>query len=180
MNTERRVRESVTESKGAGWKWIPQQRVHLWWDGERYTWRADWDGSEWHVEPVTKPTRRDPPPPAQAAAEAKPQIPASRAVRIWMKVLIVAFWAGLVWFAMQTENKQCFPEGPATLTYTDVSNAVGPWLLLVGLASVGVCTWLWFAEEVAWVKKVAIAGVVVTVVTCPVLVACAGAMNCGL
>lgn len=61
MNVESRDRGSVTESKGAGWRWIPNQGVYLWWDGDRYTSRAERDGTEWQVEPVPGPPRTKPP-----------------------------------------------------------------------------------------------------------------------
>jgi hypothetical protein len=41
-----------------GWKWSPQQGRYLWWDGERYTARADWDGSQWQVTPAAPSTPR--------------------------------------------------------------------------------------------------------------------------
>lgn len=44
MDTDRRQRESVN---APGWKWIPKQGVYLWWDGERYTARAEWNGDAW-------------------------------------------------------------------------------------------------------------------------------------
>lgn len=61
MSTRIRRRESEVGGKGEGWKWIPQQSVYLWWDGKRYTSRAEWDGTEWQVGPVAGPPRKEPP-----------------------------------------------------------------------------------------------------------------------
>ena len=60
MDTDSRDRESVTESKGTGWKWIPQQSVYLWWDGERYTRRAESDGAGWKLSPVEHVSKKAP------------------------------------------------------------------------------------------------------------------------
>ena len=49
MDTDRAQRESVN---APGWRWTPAQGAYLWWDGERYTTRADWSGAQWHLAPV--------------------------------------------------------------------------------------------------------------------------------
>jgi hypothetical protein len=49
MDTDHKQRES---GNAPGWNWIPEQRIHLWWDGERYTARADWDGAQWQVSQI--------------------------------------------------------------------------------------------------------------------------------
>jgi hypothetical protein len=295
MDTDSRDRESVTGSKGAGWKWIPDQGVYLWWDGERYTGRAEWDGTEWKVGPLAKksPTPKKPPargrvaiylviaalslvltvtfgvwgyaemesdcrrdypnmdvdrcvadasmgvdmigsigftvfvvflvlgiggvrrrrrarrqlsepafpvidqdrpgalpPPtpvnvdsirAQPEVERKPKVLATGPIRLWMMGLIATWWAVLIWFVSRTEEKQCFPDEPQKLlTYTDVSNAVVPWLALAALTVVGVTVWRRYAKGVRWVKATVIVGVVLTVMMSPIVVACGGAMNCGL
>lgn len=54
MDTDRVEREPVN---APGWKWIPQQGVWSWWDGQRYTTRAEWDGtSSLQADPDRTPT----------------------------------------------------------------------------------------------------------------------------
>ena len=49
MDTDRRQRASGNDP---GWRWIPEQRIYLWWDGRQYTARADWDGEAWIPAPT--------------------------------------------------------------------------------------------------------------------------------
>jgi hypothetical protein len=49
MDTDTAPRASGNDP---GWKWIPEQRIYLWWDGQRYTTRAEWDGEAWVPAPT--------------------------------------------------------------------------------------------------------------------------------
>jgi hypothetical protein len=169
MDTDLQPCESTTKTTGPGWRWIPDHGIYLWWDGNQYTTRADWDGSTWTYFT----------PPKQRARATWP-------VRISMFVLAIPWFAVLIWGPTQLEEKPCFPSGSSgsapssTFTYTDVSGAVVPWFALLYLTIMGLLIWLAGAEDVRWIKRTMIGAVVVTALTCPLLIASCGAMNCGL
>lgn len=46
--------KSSADRFAPGWKWIAKQELWLWWDGQRYTTRAVWDGSNWQTQGPTE------------------------------------------------------------------------------------------------------------------------------
>ena len=166
MDTEIPDRESVTESKGVGWKWIPEQGVWLWWDGDRYTSLAEWDGTSWSYKECPPPAPR---PPATPFAR-------NAVIGLALSGCAVLAWGGLR-YANQ-EPQQC--EGNALQTYYGVGPLWLPWLVLLVLAISGYLVWRRRAPQVRWVSTMAHIGVVVTALTCPVVAFLVEGMNCGL
>jgi hypothetical protein len=174
MNTESRDRGSVTESKGAGWKWIPQQGVYLWWDGERYTAQADWDGAQWEVgavETIT-PTER--------------VRPASFPARAMMSLLVVAgcaalFWGGYVYgqnpassYPVEMWEYYCADENIDLIA----EGLWVPWLVLVVVGGAIVVTWRRLGPNDRWLRIPAICALIALVVTCPIVALFVQSANC--
>ena len=169
MDAGRVQRESVN---APGWKWVAGQGAYVWWDGQRYTARAEWDGSSWDMKPVawTPPTLVPRPTPA-------PRPHATRLARSVMVGLITTGCVTLAAGATRVEEKDC---DVSEFTYTDASGAWLPWLVLACLAGFGVMVWRRWAPDVRWIQVSAILGVTAAAVVCPIVVAVAGAANCGL
>lgn len=55
MDTDRKQRASTN---APGWKWIADQGIYLWWDGQHYTARSEWDGAQWQVRRQATPPVR--------------------------------------------------------------------------------------------------------------------------
>lgn len=171
MDTDRGKRQSVN---APGWKWLSNEECYKWWDGERYSARADWEGTSWDVTsvPETPPTRA-------------PRPHATRLAWTAMLGLIFSGCAALVVGATKLEERNCSISdstrpGGGQLTYTDASGAWLPWLVLFYLAGFGLVVWRWWAPDVRWIKVMSILGIVVAILVCPVVVFGAGAMNCGM
>jgi hypothetical protein len=163
MDTDRATPQPSADINAPGWKWNCEQGVYLWWDGVHYLYRASWSGTSWEVQPVPAPLT------------ARPH--ATRRARNTMIGLIITGSVLLVAGGTQVEEKDC---GVSDFTYTDASGAWLPWLVLACVASFGVLVWRRWARDVRWIEASAISGVVFAAVTCPVLAATIGAMNCGL
>lgn len=164
MDTVRPQRESA---HAPGWNWITSQGVYLWWDGERYTSRAEWDGTSWDIQALLGP------PPVQV-----PRPQASHLAKIAMVGLITAGCVTLAVGATRVEERVCDYGGK---TYTDASGAWLPWFVLAFLATLGVAVvWRRWAPGVRWIKAMAILGVVAAAVTCPVTHFFLAGAECGL
>jgi hypothetical protein len=75
------------------------------------------------------------------------------------------------------EDKACDVGGK---TYTDASDAWLPWFVLGLLALFGVVVWRRWAPGVRWIRTMAVLGVGVAVVTCPVTQLVLSGAECGL
>jgi hypothetical protein len=163
MDTDRAQRASGNDP---GWKWIAEQGVYLWWDGQRYTHSADWDGTSWSCKAY--------PPPA-------PTLPATPFARNTIIGLALTGCAVLVWGYLRYADqgpKQC--EGNALQTYYGVGPLWLPWLVLLVLAISGYLVRQRRARRVRWISTMAHMGVVVTLLTFPVVAFLLEGMNCGL
>ncbi len=101
MDTDRAQRKSVN---APGWKWIPLQGVWLWWDGERYSACAVWDGRNWQASQRSDPGwREDPTEPGTfrywdgLAWTKRARHPASTGARALMSAQVAAGCAVLAW-----------------------------------------------------------------------------------
>jgi hypothetical protein len=146
----------------------PTKRGSIWWDGNRYTARAEWDGNSWDMRPVPGT------PPAPV-----PRPHAKRLARNSMVGLIIAGCVTLAAGATQVEEKPC-DVSVKTYTYTDASGTWLPWFVLGLLAVFGVVVWRRWAPRVRWIKTMAVLGVAAAVVTCPVTQSFLSAAECGV
>ena len=143
-----------------GWKRVDSR--WLWWDGKQYT--AEWDGTS-YVPLSTAPGPRSPRPRASVAA-------GSTMIGVVVLGCLVLWWG-----STRTEERQC---EVSEFTYPDTSGLWLPWLVLLVLALLGMAVSNEAAPGVRWIKVLAIIGLVVSLVTFPGFVACAGLMNCAL
>jgi hypothetical protein len=157
---------------GSSWLQLPgitpKFKVSRFWDGEQYT--AVWDGSSWIQLPgITPKFRRSrfwPDPPERSIW---------RFPRTTIMGLVMAGFAVLAWGASRMDEQPC-EVGPHT--YTDGSGLWLPWLILVVLAAVGYHVGR--ENGTAWVRTMAVLGIVAAGVTFPVWAVVLSGMNCSL
>jgi hypothetical protein len=153
MFTKRRTHESVTESNGSGWKWIEDQGAFFWWDGSRYTSRAEWDGANWKIYAIASiadPTAW----PADSFAESTPTPERKpwRTSKNWGIVLGFAcvLFACATFLIPQAHDYFCVVQGGSSRGALKYGlESWGLVLMLLPLVSLGVAIWRLVVRDTA-------------------------------